>query len=234
VAVGLVIVCHSALLARGVAEVAGQMAPEVAIGVAGGTDDGGMGTSFELVSEAIAVAEQGDGAVILFDLGSAKMTAELAVEMLEPDRQGRVVVVDAPLVEGAIAAATEAAAGRDLAAVVAAATSAGQNWQTEAGAGPSAQEAAAVEATVTVRNPLGLHARPAVVLARAVRNLDADVRVIRTDTGATAGLHSVLQLVGLATTAGTDLRLLASGPDAEEAVQRTLDLIDGGFGELGS
>jgi dihydroxyacetone kinase phosphotransfer subunit len=240
VVVGLVVVAHSDLLARGVAELAAQMGPEVPIGAAGGTDDGGIGTSLELVSSAIAEADRGGGAVVLFDLGSAQMTAEMAVELLDPEQQQRVVLVDAPLVEGAIAAVTEAAAGHTLDAVGAAARAAAAIWQAPAVAattGPSMAavvplEAGAVEATVTMRNPLGLHARPAVALARAVRDLDAELRVERADTGAAASGRSVLELVGLAASGGTTLRLVARGPDAGEALRRAEDLAQAGFGEL--
>ena len=88
--VGLVIVSHSRDVAVGTAELAGQMAPSVAIRPAGGMDDGAVGTSFELIAAALDEADAGDGAVVLYDLGSALLTAETAVEFLEPDRQGRV------------------------------------------------------------------------------------------------------------------------------------------------
>ena len=80
--VGLVIVSHSAQLAAGVVELAAQMAPEVALIPAGGMDDGGIGTSLDKVMAALGLADTGDGAVVLTDLGSAVMTAESALEFM--------------------------------------------------------------------------------------------------------------------------------------------------------
>lgn len=119
--VGLVLVSHSRQLAQGLADVAGQMARSVTIAPAGGIDDGGIGTSFELISEAIAAADSGDGAILLYDLGSGFLTAETAVEFLEPEQQERVVIVDAPFVLGAVSAAIAAEVGGDLRTVIKAA-----------------------------------------------------------------------------------------------------------------
>ena len=119
--VGLVLVSHSVQLAAGLAEVAGQMAPNVAIRPAGGLEDGSIGTSFDLISAAIADADSGDGAIVLYDLGSGYLTAETAVEFLEGDQAGRVVIVDAPFVLGAVSGSIAANVGLDLRGVVAAA-----------------------------------------------------------------------------------------------------------------
>lgn len=119
--VGIVLVSHSAELAAGLAEVAGQMAPDVAIRPAGGLEDGSIGTSFDLIGAAIAEADSGDGAVVLYDLGSGFLTTETAVEFLEGEQAERVVIVDAPLVLGAVSASIAANLGSDLRGVVAAA-----------------------------------------------------------------------------------------------------------------
>jgi dihydroxyacetone kinase phosphotransfer subunit len=121
VTVGIVLVSHSRDLAVGLADVAGQMAPNVAIRPAGGLEDGSIGTSFELISAAIAEADSGDGAVLLYDLGSGFLTAETAVEVLEDERAGRVVIVDAPFVLGAVSASIAANVGADLRGVIGAA-----------------------------------------------------------------------------------------------------------------
>ena len=92
--VGLVLVSHSKELAKGLADVARQMAPSVTIVPAGGTGDGGIGTSFDLIVAAIGEADQGDGAILLYDLGSGYLTASTAVEFLEPEQAERVVIVD--------------------------------------------------------------------------------------------------------------------------------------------
>lgn len=124
-AVGLVIVSHSVRLAEGVAELAGQMAHgDVRIVAAGGTDDGGLGTSLTKVVHAIFAAEAGDGVVVLVDLGSAALMAEMALEQLPSKRRERVRIANAPLVEGAVVAAVEAAVGSAVDDVVATAESA--------------------------------------------------------------------------------------------------------------
>jgi PTS hybrid protein len=110
--VGIVVVSHSSELARGVAELARQMAgPDVRIEVAGGGPDGTLGTDDTLVRDAIRRANQGDGVVVLGDLGSAILTIR---HVLERQSNGHARLVDAPLVEGAIAAAVVASAGCEL------------------------------------------------------------------------------------------------------------------------
>jgi PTS hybrid protein len=117
--VGIVIVSHSREIASGTAALAAQMAgPEVRIEAAGGGPDGGLGTDGDLVSAAIEAADQGDGAIVLGDLGSSILTARA---VLAEQVNGSVRLVDAPLVEGAVAAAVVASAGMTLDDVVAAA-----------------------------------------------------------------------------------------------------------------
>ena len=111
--IGLVLVCHSARLAEGVAELAAQMGGEgLRIGVAGGLDQpgsrwaptpcGSRGPSRRSWSE--------DGVLVLMDLGSAVLSAEMALDLLPEERRGRVLLTEAPLVEGAVAAAVAAGA----------------------------------------------------------------------------------------------------------------------------
>lgn len=121
--VGIVLVSHSAQLAAGVLEVAQQMAPGVRIVAAGGMEDGGIGTSFDTITAAVQEADDGDGdgVVLLYDLGSGYLTTETAVEFLEPELGERVTIVDTPFVEGAVSAALTASFGSDRKAVVAAA-----------------------------------------------------------------------------------------------------------------
>ena len=103
--VGIVIVSHSQKLAEGVVDLASLMAPETPMRAAGGMDDGGFGTSFEKINTAIDEIYSDDGVIILMDMGSAVMTTEMVLEMME-DR--KVTMVDCPVVEGAIAAAVVA------------------------------------------------------------------------------------------------------------------------------
>jgi phosphoenolpyruvate---glycerone phosphotransferase subunit DhaM len=113
--VGLVIVSHSAMLAAGVVELAGQMAGDVRIEAAGGTEDGGVGTDATMIARAIGAADSGEGVLVLVDLGSAVLATKLAIEeLLAPERRGRVRLSQAPLVEGAVVAAVQASIGASL------------------------------------------------------------------------------------------------------------------------
>ncbi|MBE6043523.1 MAG: PTS-dependent dihydroxyacetone kinase phosphotransferase subunit DhaM [Clostridium thermopalmarium] len=105
--VGMVIVSHSNKIAEGVKELSLQMAPDVPIASAGGTKDGRIGTDIDLILRAIDKVYSDEGVIILFDLGSALMNAEMALEFLPEDRREKVEIVDTALVEGAITAAVE-------------------------------------------------------------------------------------------------------------------------------
>ncbi|MDR3592512.1 MAG: dihydroxyacetone kinase phosphoryl donor subunit DhaM [Negativicutes bacterium] len=118
--VGIVIVTHSAKTAEGIVETAVQMAgPGQKIIAAGGAADEAIGTDAVKISEAIRAADVGDGVVVLVDLGSAVLSAETALELLEEELRLRVRIADAPVVEGAVAAVVQASIGADLAAVAA-------------------------------------------------------------------------------------------------------------------
>src|SRR5947207_12758094 len=116
--VGLVIVSHSAQLANGVAELAGQMTQGATpIAAAGGGVDNILGTSAEKIQAAIQAVDGPDGVLVLLDLGSAILSAEMALELLNSEQQQRVLLTFAPLVEGAIAGAIEASLDHSLAEV---------------------------------------------------------------------------------------------------------------------
>ncbi len=116
--VGIVIVSHSADVARGTALMVEQMVGrEVPLGWCGGDPGGGLGTSVEAIMKAIDQAWSESGVAILVDLGGAETNSEMAIEMLPESRRDRVVVCNAPVVEGAVMAATEAASGATLEAV---------------------------------------------------------------------------------------------------------------------
>jgi phosphoenolpyruvate---glycerone phosphotransferase subunit DhaM len=119
--VGIVLVSHSAALAEGAAELAGQISGgTVIIATAGGTDDGGIGTSIAKVQRALAAADAGAGVVILPDLGSSVLTVRALLSEAE-DLPEPVAIADAPFVEGAVAATVTAATGGDVKAVLSAA-----------------------------------------------------------------------------------------------------------------
>jgi len=111
-AVTLVLVSHSAQIASGLAEMAGQIAgPGVPIVAAGGAVDGSLGTDGGRVLDALRAAAKGAGAVVLVDLGSSVLSVRAALTELAPEEVERLSVADAPLVEGAIAAAVAASTG---------------------------------------------------------------------------------------------------------------------------
>ncbi|MFO0993879.1 MAG: dihydroxyacetone kinase phosphoryl donor subunit DhaM [Hyphomicrobiales bacterium] len=113
--VGIVIVSHSPDVARGAADMVRQMVGnEVPLGFCGGNPEGGLGTSVEKIMKAIDEAWSERGVAILVDLGGAETNSEMAIEMLPPERQGKVVICNAPIVEGAVMAATEAWGGATL------------------------------------------------------------------------------------------------------------------------
>ena len=119
--VGIVVVSHSRALAEAAVALAGEMLQDGRgpIEVAAGLDDGGFGTDAIAISEAVARADQGDGVVVLMDMGSAVLSAELALEMVDDDVRERVVLTPAPLVEGLVLASVSAAGGASAAAVAA-------------------------------------------------------------------------------------------------------------------
>ena len=109
--VGIVIVSHSEKLAAGVVEIAKMMAPNAPLAAAGGLEDGGLGTSYSKISEAVDKVYSEDGVAVLMDMGSAVMTTEIVIE----DKDDcKVMMLDCPLVEGAVLAAVESTGGITL------------------------------------------------------------------------------------------------------------------------
>jgi PTS hybrid protein len=234
--VGLVIVSHSEKIAEGVVDLAAQMAAGVSIVAAGGTDDGRIGTSFDRVTAGLQSAESGDGVVVLCDLGSAVLTAETALDFLEDDVRDRVVIADAPLVEGAVAAAVAAATGSTLDEVAAAARTAYADPSETAVAVGSAVVSNAPKTdeggdgsytrSVELVNRDGLHARPAAEFVKLASRFDAPVTVNGKDA------KSLLAIMGLGLTAGSTAQVRTSDPAGREAVDALADLIASGFGEV--
>jgi dihydroxyacetone kinase phosphotransfer subunit len=113
--VGIVIVSHSADVARGTADMVRQMVgDEVSVAFCGGDPGGGLGTNVEAIMRAIDAVWSEKGVAILVDLGGAETNSEMAIELQPPERQGKIVVCNAPIVEGAVMAATEASGGATL------------------------------------------------------------------------------------------------------------------------
>jgi dihydroxyacetone kinase phosphotransfer subunit len=223
--VGIVLVSHSAGLAAGLRELLGQMNPDgLPVAVAGGTADGRIGTSYEKILKAIGEADRGAGVLVLPDLGSSVLTA-LAV--LEDHPRPDVLMVDAPFVEGAVAAVAAASGGAGLESVARAARQARQaakfdETQREpaaiAAAGePPAQETSAHQASAQVVLPANLHARPAGRLAREAANYTSTIRIEH--AGKAIDPIGVLAVMSLGAKLGSTVTVHADGPDAEEAVK---------------
>jgi dihydroxyacetone kinase phosphotransfer subunit len=116
--VGICIVSHSPDVAKGAADMVRQMVgADVPLGFCGGDPDGGLGTSVEKILAAIDAAWSEAGVAVLVDLGGAETNSEMAIEMLPPERQAKIVICNAPVVEGAVMAATEAWGGSSLSEV---------------------------------------------------------------------------------------------------------------------
>jgi len=113
--VGIVLISHSAKVVEGIKEIINQVNDTVSIALAGGTDDGEIGTSIEKIQTAIDSVSHDKGVLLVYDLGSAKMNAELAIEMGALEK---VKILEAPILEGAYVAAVEAGMGKDLDEVV--------------------------------------------------------------------------------------------------------------------
>ena len=232
--IGIVIVSHSEVLAAGVCELAAQMAQDkVRLAAAGGTGDPNhpIGTDALKVLAAIRSVYSEDGVLVLMDLGSAVLSAETALELLEAGRRADVRLCAAPLVEGCIAAVGQALAGFGLEQVAreaeAALSGKAVHLQT-----PVQAAAAAGEIEVTVPNPLGLHARPAVLIVRAAARAQAHVSLRNITAGrGPANAASINGLLSLAARRGHRLGIGAQGPDARRALEEISALVESGFGE---
>ena len=235
--VNLVIVSHSARLAEGVAELAAEMGGgEVAIEPAGGLEDGAIGTDAERVRAAIERVRSPDGVLVLMDLGSALMSAEIALEMIEEDG-GPVTLSPAPLVEGAVAAAARARAGAALAEVAAEARGAlamktSQLDEDDGGDAAPVEVADGETVRLHVGNRLGLHVRPAGRIIELVARHDAQVELRNASRGTgPADGRSLTGLALLRAGQGDELDVVASGPDADALLAALAELAVANFGD---
>jgi phosphoenolpyruvate---glycerone phosphotransferase subunit DhaM len=113
--VGIVIVSHSPDVAKGAADMVRQMVgKEVPLAWCGGDPDGGLGTSVDAIEKALNSAWSDRGVVVLVDMGGAESNSEMAIERLPEKRRAKVVVCNAPIVEGSVMAATESSGGSPL------------------------------------------------------------------------------------------------------------------------
>ncbi|MGQ4647780.1 phosphoenolpyruvate--protein phosphotransferase [Lyngbya aestuarii] len=248
--VGIVIVSHSAQLAAGVVELAKQMAQQpVPIAIAAGIDDpeNPFGTDVLQVQAAIESVYSDAGVVVLMDLGSSVLSAEMAWEFLAEDQKSNVKLCEAPLVEGAIAAVVQAATGANLEKVVAEARSALSSkasqlsvTETEPNIKLPDQEITVVhqEATpqlirLTLHNPLGIHTRPAAQFVATAARFQAQITVQNlTKNSTVVSAKSINQLITLGVQQGHEIVIAALGDDAESALKTLQQLVTDQFGEI--
>ena len=200
-----------------------------------------LGTDAVRIKEAIEEVDGPEGVVVLMDLGSAVLSAELALDLLEdPEVRDRVILSAAPLVEGLVVAAVAAAGGRAGRKEVAAEAQSALMGKAAHLSAPEvmspptrhADEQADVVAVFTVANRHGLHARPAARLVSEMRGLDAQVRLRNMTTGAgPVPAGSLSRVATLGALHGHRVQILASGRQAPEAVDHLLALAARQFDE---
>ena len=193
------------------------------------------------IKEAIERVDGPAGVVVLMDLGSAVLSAELALDLLEdPSVRDRVTLSAAPIVEGLIVAAVAAAGGAGRAEVAAEARGAligkaahlSTPDEAAAAAEPGPIAADEIIGVFTVENHHGLHARPASRLVSEVRGLDASVQLRNLTTGAgPVPAGSLSRVATLGAMQGHEVEVRASGPQAQEAVEHLLTLARRRFDE---
>ncbi|WP_424002536.1 phosphoenolpyruvate--protein phosphotransferase [Maribacter sp. IgM3_T14_3] len=238
--VGIVIVSHSKKLAEGVKELAEQMSQgKVKIFAAGGLNDetNSIGTDPFLIKEAIELADSDGGVLVLMDIGSAVMNAEMATELLSENLKEKVLLCEAPLVEGAIAAAAQAMSGFKLEKVAMEARNGLLGKATLLGAAPptgldghSEVETTGREIKIEVPNKLGLHARPSVRLVELVNRFDNEVSVA-VNNGSFVSATSISQVGTLGAMQGDTLVFKVRGNEFSELERTLKEFSSNNFGD---
>ena len=234
--VGLVVVSHSRALADAAVALAAEMLHDasVRISVAAGLADS-FGTDAVAIADAITEADGGDGVVVLMDLGSAVLSAELALELLTDDElRDRVVLCPGPLVEGLVTAAVTAAGGASRDEVAAEAAHALTGKEVQLGGPPpalmSTDEAPAAVLKLTNRH--GLHARPAARLVSAARAAGMPIEIRNRTTGsAWVPATSLSRVATLGALQGHELEIRGPGPEAAAAIAAIVALSERAFDE---
>ena len=189
----IVIVSHSQKFADGVAELIKMTGPEQIIATAGGLEDGSLGTSYEKIKDAILGVYSADGVLVLPDLGSSVMTTEMVVEELLADGKTDIEISELHLAEEFMSLTM----GLDQKPAV------------------KDDEQDALHFTYTIKDPVGLHARPAAELVRFCQKLDAEVSV--TTDEKTASCTSLIEVLTLGAQAGAELKFKICGEKAGKA-----------------
>lgn len=241
--VNLVIVSHSAQLGEGVGALARQMlmGDGCKLAIAAGIDDpeNPIGTDPIKVMEAIESVADTDHVLVMMDIGSALLSAETALELLDPDIAAKVRLCAAPLVEGTLAATVSAAAGADIEQVIRDAMHALDAKCEQLGLpSPSAAKSASAEPSpdtdarsiaIVVKNPNGIHVRPASRLVSTLSGFNADMWLEK--NGKCVVPDSLNQIALLQVRCNDTLRLIAKGEQAEDALAAFKQLAAENFGE---
>jgi phosphocarrier protein FPr len=218
------------------------MAQDVRIVPAGGLEppEEALGTDAARIADAIEQAWSDKGVLVLMDLGSALLSAELALDLLPEGHRRFVLLSPAPLVEGAVAAAVAAQLGDPLEKVAADASGGLAGKVSQLGGSDPEPEVAAParegegweETTIAVDLPHGLHARPAAALVRASAQFDAEVIAANASTGrGPVSARSLNAIATLQVGPGQSLRVMARGPQARPALRAVEELARQRFGE---
>ncbi|HHG2030324.1 TPA: dihydroxyacetone kinase phosphoryl donor subunit DhaM [Klebsiella pneumoniae] len=229
--VNLVIVSHSARLGEGVGELARQMLINdgCKLAIAAGIDDpdSPIGTDPLKVMEAIESVADTDHVLVMMDIGSALLSAETALDLLDPAIAAKVRLCAAPLVEGTLAATVSAASGAGIDKVIADAMSALEAKRVQLGLPSPTSDAAPApmladdgdtkSVSVIINNHNGLHVRPASKLVAALAGFNADLLLEK--NGKCVKPDSLNQIALLQVRRNDKLRLLARGPDADAALE---------------
>jgi len=245
--VGIVLVSHSAKLAEAVVELAIQMTQEpIPIAIAAGIDDpeNPFGTDVIKVQEAIESVYSDAGVLVLMDLGSAVMSTEMALEFLSLTQINHVKISTAPLVEGAISAIIQASLGANIQQVMAEADAAlkvkvSQIYVDEVPPNLTIsddknieQEIHCQEIKVTVKNQLGIHARPAAKLVAIANQFQSEITLQNlTKNSHEINAKSINQIIILTVKQGHEVGIKATGNDADLAITKIQELITNNFGE---
>jgi len=249
--IGIVVVSHSPRLAQAAVDLALEMVGDggPAIAIAAGAGEGVTGTDAVRVAEAIGEVSSPEGVLVLMDLGSAVMSAEMALEFVD-DPDVPVKLAAAPFIEGLIAAVVCAAGGASLGDVEREARGAlkaktahlGDDEHPEPSPAAGAVGTAATDAVspvaehtieMTLLNPNGLHARPVAMLVKALGAFEATVTVAKVGSGRPpVPANSLTALLGVGAGQGDTISVAAAGRQAVEALDAVRELVRDGFGEL--
>jgi PTS hybrid protein len=224
--VGIVFVSHSEAIARGLVDLARQMAPTVRLVAAGGTETGELGTSFAKVLRALSIADSGGGVVVLGDLGSSILTADAARDAVAPGVRESIRIANAPLVEGGVAAAVAAEAYSGINDVVRAAEAMNNSVTAERTQSTRLADPPGFRfgRTVTLINADGLHARPASEFVKLANTFSAKVTVNGKDA------KSLLSIMSLGLIKGATAEIVSTDPEGGVAVDALAALVESGFG----